>query len=99
MESMGYGTSNITEQMVAPDVGMALDNLVSMAMSKTDALNTLVAATKQISRCIGTLKRKWKIAHHGKSTDQWYNESQTMQTGNSKQLLLGPWLCHECQSH
>ena len=46
MELMGYGTSDITEQMVAPDVAMALDNLASMTMSKTDAMDTLLVANK-----------------------------------------------------
>ena len=45
---MGYGASNITEHTVAPDVAMSLDNLASMAMSKTDALDTLMAAKKQL---------------------------------------------------
>ena len=47
-ESIGYRTSNITENMVATDVAMALNNLTSMAMSKTDALNTLVAVNKRL---------------------------------------------------
>ena len=48
-ESMGYGARNITEQAVASDVAMALDNLASAAMSKTDALDILVAANKQLA--------------------------------------------------
>ena len=48
-DSMKYGASNITEQVVAPSVAMALDSLASVAMSKTDALDTLVAANKQLA--------------------------------------------------
>ena len=43
-ESMGYEASNTTEQVVTPDIVMSLDSLASMAMSKTDTLDTLVAA-------------------------------------------------------
>ena len=41
-ESMGYGANDITENMAAADVAMALDNLVSAALSKTDTIDTLV---------------------------------------------------------
>ena len=96
-ELMGYGTSNITEQAVAPDVVMALDNLASTAIFKIDALDILVAANKQLANALAHVTKKWKIAQHGKSTDQWYNKNQTTQRGNSEQLLLDPWHCHECQ--
>ena len=48
-ESMRYGASNITEQAVAPNVAMALDNLAFVGMSKTDPLDTLVAAMKYLA--------------------------------------------------
>ena len=45
---MGYGASNITEQMVATDVTMALNNFPSTAMSKTDALDTVMVVNKKM---------------------------------------------------
>ena len=57
-KSMGYGASNITEQAVAPDVAMALDNLASMAMSKTDALDALVAANKQLADALAHVTKE-----------------------------------------
>ena len=58
MESIGYGTSNITEQMVAPDAAMTLDNLASMAMSKTDALDTLVVVNKQLANALAHVTKE-----------------------------------------
>ena len=52
VDLMEFGNSNITEQMVATDVTMALDNLASTAMSKTDALDTLMAANKQLAEAL-----------------------------------------------
>ena len=57
---MGYGASNITKQAVAPDVAMALDNLASAAMSKTDALDKLVAANKQLADALSHVIKKMK---------------------------------------
>ena len=41
--------SNITEKLVVPDVAMALDNLAFAAISKMDALDTLVTASKELA--------------------------------------------------
>ena len=57
---MGYGASNITEQAVAPDVVMALDNLASKAMSKIDALDTLVAVNKQSADALAHITKEKK---------------------------------------
>ena len=48
-ESMGYGTNNITDATMAPDVAMALDNLASVSMEKTDTLDALVSANEQLA--------------------------------------------------
>ena len=57
-ESMGYGANNITEQVVATDVVMALDNFASMVMSKTDALDILVAANKQFADALAHVTKE-----------------------------------------
>ena len=51
-ELMVYGTRKITEQV------MALDNLASMAMSKTDALDTLVAANIQLADALAHITKE-----------------------------------------
>ena len=62
MESIGYDTNNITEKTVASDVAMALDNLASMAMSNTDALDILVVANKQLAVALAhTTKENEKL--------------------------------------
>ena len=60
VKSMGYGASNVTEQAVAPDVAMALDNLASMAMSKTDALDALVAANIPLADALAHIPKENK---------------------------------------
>ena len=55
---MGCGMSNITEHMVATDVAMALDNHASAAMSKTDALDTLMAINKQLSDALAHVTKE-----------------------------------------
>ena len=60
METMGYGASNITDQAVAHNVTIALDNLASMAMSNTDALDMLVVANKQLADALAHVTKKMK---------------------------------------
>ena len=57
-ELMGYGIIDVTEQVVAPDVVMALDNLAFMTISKTDALATLVAANKQLADALAHITKE-----------------------------------------
>ena len=57
-ELMIYGASNITEQAVTPDVTMALDNLASVVMSKTDALHKLVVVNKQLANALSHIIKK-----------------------------------------
>ena len=76
---------------------MALDNLAFVAMSKTDALDTLMAVNKEFSDAfVHVTKENEKLLN---MVSQLSNNTmkRTMQTGNSKQLLLDPQLCHEYQ--
>ena len=59
---MGYWANNVTDSMVIADVVMALDNLVSAAMSKMDAIDTLDAASKQLAEALtNTIKESGKL--------------------------------------
>ena len=58
VKSIGYKSSNITEKMVATDVMMALDNLVSTAMLKMDAIYTLVVANNQLAHTLAQITKE-----------------------------------------
>ena len=58
MESMGYSTSVIIEQMVATDVALALDSVASSAMSKSDVLDTLLMANKQLEEVLAHVTKE-----------------------------------------
>ena len=76
----------ITDNIVTADVAMALDNLASTAMSKTDAIDTLAATNKQLAQV---------LAHVTKENEKFnMDKNQTSKTGHPKQLLLDPWFCH-----
>ena len=40
---------------------MALDNLASVALSKTDTINTLAAANKQLAEMLANIKENEKL--------------------------------------
>ena len=58
VESKGYRTHNITNKVGKTDVTMALENLASTAMSKTDAFDKLAAANKQIAEALAHITKE-----------------------------------------
>ena len=60
-KSIGYGANNIMSRTVIDDVTMALDNLASVALSKTDTINTLAAANKQLAEMLANIKENEKL--------------------------------------
>ena len=58
IESIGYEAHNIAKKTFTDDVTMALDNLVSAAIFKTDAIETLVATNKQLAEALANITKE-----------------------------------------